>query len=244
MAPLDRDDLEGTRAVEPAAVRREVARGSDQRQSLVQPVAKDRRAASQPFDHHVERRVLALQASYGNQAVGLMLQRQTPPDHPPPEVGEVAVKPTPATKGLWARLKKSLAAKLLAAGLQARGAKTEVREGGTVRTPEKQQMERRAGEAKPPKGRTGGGGAAKGGAAAVNIVNVLTLADDFLNIGKARRQVQLEGLSAQDFPVGHEFKDVPVPLDKGISAYGTVRVERNIIGRKKFYLVKVDLGRA
>ena len=31
MAPLDRDDLEGTRAVEPAAVRREDARGSDQR---------------------------------------------------------------------------------------------------------------------------------------------------------------------------------------------------------------------
>ena len=93
-----------------------------------------------------------------------MLQRQTPPDRPPPEVGEVAIKQTPATKGLWARLKKSLAAKLLAAGLQARGAKTEVLEGGTVRTPEKQQMERRAAEAKPPKGRTSGGGAGKGGA--------------------------------------------------------------------------------
>ncbi len=244
MAPLDRDDLDGTRVLARAALRRDRPLGPDLRQQPAHSVTKDRWAAASPaFDQHAARQVLTLQASYGNRAVGSMLQRQTPPDRPPPEVGEVAIKQTPATKGLWSRLKKSLAARLLAATLESKGAKTEVRDGSTVRTPEKQQIERRAGEARPPKGRIGGG-IARGGGAVVNVVNVLTLADDFHNIGKGRRQVQLEGLSADDFSVGHEFKDVPIPLGKGVSGYGTIRVERNIVGRKKFYLVKVDLGQA
>ena len=46
-------------------------------------------------------------------------------------------------------------------------------------------------------------------------------------------QVDLEGLDPGDFDVGFEIKGIPI----GPSQFIDVRVERNIIFRRKFYIV-------
>jgi hypothetical protein len=52
--------------------------------------------------------------------------------------------------------------------------------------------------------------------------------------------VDLEGLSPGDFDVGHEIGGISLGTDEqGQSWYATVRVERNVIGRRKFYIVRV-----
>lgn len=59
------------------------------------------------------------------------------------------------------------------------------------------------------------------------------MVQDVANQIAGRIPITLEGLDPNDFEVGHEFKDVHL----GDNVYGTIRVERNIIFRKKFYIV-------
>jgi hypothetical protein len=84
----------------------------------------------------------------------------------------------------------------------------------------------------------------------VSGAQVVILADEFLNIINHRGdQVELTGMDPSDYEVGTEFKDVylgvrqygsqyNIPTD----IYGTIRVERNIIGRRKFYIVATYLA--
>jgi hypothetical protein len=46
-------------------------------------------------------------------------------------------------------------------------------------------------------------------------------------------QVELEGLSPEDFDLGHEFHGVPI----GDGWVGTIQVRENIIGNKKFFIL-------
>lgn len=65
---------------------------------------------------------------------------------------------------------------------------------------------------------------------------IISLRDAFAGLGP---QVELEGLDPGDFEVDHEITDIYVGRDKdGAPWYIDVRVARNIIFRKKFYIVK------
>jgi hypothetical protein len=86
----------------------------------------------------------------------------------------------------------------------------------------------------------GVGVGARAGVRAAGAIGALVSADDLVNAGKGRTQIDLEGLHPGDFDVGHEIDDVYLGEGPGGSAvYATVRVERNIIFRKKFYIVKL-----
>jgi RHS repeat-associated protein len=67
----------------------------------------------------------------------------------------------------------------------------------------------------------------------VSAASVLPLAEELGNAYKGRVQIKLEGLDPNDFDVGHEFPEIYI---EGLSI--TIRVEKNVIGRKKFYIVK------
>jgi hypothetical protein len=85
---------------------------------------------------------------------------------------------------------------------------------------------------------TASSGAIGGVGTVVAAAGTLSLADEFKNIGRGRVEIELPGLSPGDFPVGHEFKRVFLGVEDGMNWYGDVRVETNIIGRKRFYLVR------
>jgi hypothetical protein len=70
-------------------------------------------------------------------------------------------------------------------------------------------------------------------------IGVLSLAEDLESIRSNRTQVDLEGLSPKDFPVGHVFENVYLGSAAGGVVYVDIRVERNVVFRRKFYIVAV-----
>jgi hypothetical protein len=82
------------------------------------------------------------------------------------------------------------------------------------------------------------GTALRGGIRVSGGIGILSLGEDFESIKRKRTQVELEGLSPGDFDVDHEFNEVYLGEAMGGSVYVDIRVERNVIWRKKFYIVE------
>lgn len=64
------------------------------------------------------------------------------------------------------------------------------------------------------------------------VLGGLLMVKDFVDHLKGREQVELEGMSPSEFEVGHEMT-----INLGNGQAGTVRVEENWAGRRRFYLL-------
>ena len=91
-----------------------------------------------------------------------------------------------------------------------------------------------------PKVRTAGGVAIRA-IGVLSIIGSLGTIEMLLKAGKV--EVNINGFYPSDFEVGHEFKNVYLGGDpEGGWIYGTIRVERNIILRRRFYIVETYIG--
>ncbi len=109
--------------------------------------------------------------------------------------------------------------------------RTPLTSGPTVKTPETVTPKVTA----PRPGRMTGGRMLGTGVKVLGAIGYVMMVDElrraFAGLGP---QVDLEGLDPGDFDVGFEITNISI----GSSAYINVRVERNLIFRKKFYVVK------
>jgi hypothetical protein len=73
----------------------------------------------------------------------------------------------------------------------------------------------------------------------VGAAAVLSLADEFHNIGAGRGpEITIEGVSAADYPVGFLIKGVSLGTDRGMAVYADVEVGKNLVGRHRFYVTR------
>ena len=78
--------------------------------------------------------------------------------------------------------------------------------------------------------RVTGAGVVTGAVGALGGVHAVK---DFADMLAGRQQVSLKGQNSKDYELGYEFK----PIHLGNGWYATIRVEKNIFGKKRFYIV-------